>query len=1184
MAVQWTPEQKQAIESRGCNVLVAAAAGSGKTAVLVERILRLITDAEHPTDIDKMLVTTFTEAAASKMKHEIAQALEKRLEETPEDKNLSRQLVLLDNARICTVHAFCMRLIRTGFQKLELEPDFSIGDDGEMNLLLQKSMDALFEELYEAGDEGFLDLLESYTTARSDMGLRDILLQLYRFASSLPFKERYFEAVNALYAMEDMHEHPWFAWISEVASLRVMNSLVGLERCLEISVHYDGMIKYTQALEEEIAELRFLHQLLLEKDFVRAGATARAFKLRRAMVVKGEVDPILKEHLALQRKIAASVVQEIGSNYFPEDAQQMLADLKDCGSKANAIGRMVMRLDEIYMDEKKRRCVLDFSDLEHMAVRLLCTQDENGNVVPSEEAKAVAESLDYILVDEFQDTNELQETIFSMISRGNNLFMVGDVKQSIYRFRHTNPYIFKLKKDTFSDTEGINRRIIMANNFRSRDSVLAGVNQVFERVAGEVIGEITYDETERLNVGLKYPPADGVQSGGKTEVHVIGRDRDFCSDCEAEAHFTAQRILQLFRDDYQLYDVKKDAMRPLEYKDIVILMRAYKDDAPVFASILESYGIPCYADSSSGYFENTEITFMLSVLKVIDNPYQDIDLIALMRSVVFSFDENELLTIRFADKQAPFYECVKLCADGTDALALKCAAFVKKVETWRSYVQYMTTYALIGAIYRETDYDLFAAGQRNGEYRRENLNMLFERARTFEGTGFKGLFNFISYVDGLRNAQTGDGDAKLISEAQNVVRVMSIHKSKGLEFGVVFLARAGKGFNNRDLSSVMLMHKTLGLGFDCVDKQNCYKYPSIAKLAIKEKLNFENLSEELRILYVAMTRAREKLIVTGVGTTKDFSAYKYAPVNGQVPLYATANAKCYLDWILPAVVLKTHVQSLDANPFETELFLVQTHDAEDLILHPLAEEDAKASDEMQPDAALKEEIRAVMTYHYPYIADTTLPSKVSVTEVKRMHASEIDAEAVGLYDTESLAEPQFDGESIQSGAKRGTVTHFVMQHLDLSKVADAAQVRAQIADMVKSEMLSEAESKMLYTDALVAYFTSSLGQRMLQSNKVQREFPFEIAVKGSEIFADYQGDGSLLMQGIIDCFFEEGDGLVLVDYKTDYVSNSADVERIKQRYSVQLKYYAQALESIMGKKVLKKYLYLFSAGEAVEVE
>ncbi len=1183
MAIEWTPEQKKAIETRGCNVLVAAAAGSGKTAVLVERIVRLITDPDAPTDIDKMLVTTFTEAAASKMKHEIAQALEKRLEATPGDKNLSRQLVLLDNARICTVHAFCMRLVRTGFQKLDNEPDFSIGDDGEMKLLLEKSMDALFEELYEAGDEGFLDLLESYTTARSDMGLRDILLKLYHFASSLPFKAQYFEKVNALYQVEDIRSHPWFELICKLSALRVTSCIVSLQRCLDISVLYDGMIKYTQALEEEIADLKHLQHLLETEDFARAGAIARSFKLRRAATVKGDVDEARKKQISEQRKAASKLVGEIGNNYFPEDMSQMLADLLDCGKKAKSIGSMVQRLDEIYLAEKKSRGVLDFSDLEHMAVRLLCDSDENGQIVPSAEAKEIAAGLDYILVDEFQDTNELQETIFSMISRGDNLFMVGDVKQSIYRFRHTNPYIFKSKKDTYSDTEGTNRRVIMSNNFRSRDSVIAGVNQVFERTAGETVGEITYDETERLNAGFPYPPADGVTSGGKTEILIAERAREIYTDCEAEAHIIAQRICALLQSGYQLYDAKKQCMRKPEYKDIVILMRAYKDDGPVFAKILGEYGIPCYADSSGGYFENTEITFMLSLLKVIDNPYQDIDLIAVLRSVLFRFDENELLAVRLTDKEKPFYDCVCQYAAGADALAAKCAAFVEKIEKWRSYVHYMTTYELIGALYRETDYDLFATGQRNGEYRRENLNILFERARSFEGTGFKGLFNFVSYVDGLRKAQTGDGDAKLISEAQNVVQIMSIHKSKGLEYGIVFLARAGKGFNNRDLSSVMLMHKTLGLGFDCVDKLNCYKYPSAAKLAIKEKLNLENLSEELRILYVAMTRAREKLIITGTVSNFEAVQYVYTPEQGQVPLYVTSGAKSYLDWILPAVLLETQSPMFETGAFETDLFSIRLYDADSL----LTADEAAATMQREPEKSEDKKnthIFDVMTYSYPYAADTALPSKVSVTEVKRMLETELDLEAVGLYDSGTLNEPQFEDAETRSGAKSGSVTHYVLQHLDLAKVFNEAEIVAQMEAWTAQGMLTKQECAMVQTRKIAAFFASPLGRRMLQSTSVQREFPFEILVPAKQLFSEYTGDDNLLLQGVIDCFFTEGDGLVLVDYKTDHVNCAEDIERIKQRYGVQLNYYAQALKQLTGKRVQARYLYLFSAGHAVEVQ
>ncbi len=1184
--MQWTSEQQKAIETRDCNVLVAAAAGSGKTAVLVERIVQLITDPHRPTDIDRMLVTTFTEAAASKMKHEIGQALEKRLEETPEDKNLERQLVLLDNARICTVHSFCMRLVRSGFQKLDIEPDFGIGDAGEMKLLLQKSVDVLFEELYENGDEGFLDLLESYTSARSDAGLRDILLALYHFASSLPFKTQYFEVANALYDIEDIETHPWFMQLCEMSVLQLQSCIENLTRLHASSVLYDGLIKYTQAVEDELAQLKHITALLESGQMQRAGALARNFSAAAARVVKGEVNELVKAQLSEARKAVKGLVAEIGNGCFPENMDRVLADLKACGEKGRAISRMVLRLDEIYREEKIRRGVLDFSDLEHFAVQLLCARDAQGNVVPSPEAKEIAEGLDYILVDEFQDTNELQETIFTMVSRGDNLFMVGDVKQSIYRFRHTNPYIFKQKKDTYSDTEGVNRRVIMSRNFRSRDSVIAGVNCVFERVASEKVGEITYDETERLNAGLPYPPADGITSGGKTEILIATGAHDGYSEDELEAHMIAQRICALLESGYQLYDAKKDCMRAATYKDIVLLMRSYRNSAPVYSKVLESYGIPCYADSGGGYFENSEITFMLSVLKAIDNPYQDIELIALMRSVLFGFDENALLEIRLTDKAAPFYDCVCKCAAGEDALAAQCAAFLKKLTKWRSYVSYMSTNELIGALYRETDYDLFALGQRGGEYRRENLNMLFERARAYDGTGFKGLFNFISYMDGLRDAQTGDGDAKLISEAQDVVRIMSIHKSKGLEFGIVFLAHATKPFNNRDLNSVLLMHKTLGLGFDVVDKENCYKYPSAAKMAIREKLRMENVSEELRILYVGMTRAREKLIITGVKENFEFEAYSVEGQNGHLPLFVPASAKCYMDWVLPAMLMRTNGRS-DAELREDTQVITPLFEARTFTQADLAENEAVQAAEPLPAeesfSPAQKQVAAVMAYRYPYMADAALPSKVSVTEVKRMLASEIDPEAVGWYDSGSLAEPQFDGGAEQSGAKRGTVTHFVMQHLNLCGGLTQGGIQAQLEKMVQDGMLTEAEKSMVQVAQIARFYESKLGQRLLASQRVEREVPFEIQVAAAQLFEGYTGDSSVLLQGIVDCFFEEGDALVLVDYKTDRVQSQADILQIRERYGVQIQYYTQALELVSGKRVKEKYLYLFSAGQAVEM-
>lgn len=1275
----WTKEQGEVIAARNCNLLVAAAAGAGKTAVLVERIIRKIMADDKPVDIDRLLVVTFTNAAATEMRERIAEAVSAELEKNPDSKRAQRQLTLLNKASITTIHSFCLEVIRGNFQQIDLDPGFRIADETEATLLKMEVLQELFEDLYEQDDENkdFFSLLEAYGGNRDDEALQAMVLDLYTFTRSSPWPEKWLQEMTEKFAAAggaDFGRTPWGKVLLAAARTQLEGLIADLSRAVEIIRNSAGPEKYLPVFMNELAMLRKMATLCSSQgeaawdDLFQALQVMSFEKLPPA---GRDADKELQEQVKEIRDQTKKGLNKIRDRYFWADSAQIFTDLKALFPHLQCLSRLATSFAGKYALKKSAKSLVDFNDLEHFCLAILSAGKEEGTMVPSPIALGYREKFEEIMVDEYQDSNLVQEIILGMISKADtpspNVFMVGDVKQSIYRFRQAKPELFLEKYNAYSLAAGSSsRKILLFKNFRSRREVIEGVNFIFQQIMSGTVGELDYTAEEALNPGAVFAPCANEEYfvGGPVEFHLVqtgegpetampadGRleteqgpgqgsggeqddadeeslEAEMLDSIQCEARLVARRIRELMqpgRDgkSFGVYDKNIRAYRAAAYKDIVILLRTTKNWAEVFQEELAGAGIPAFADTGSGFFRTSEIQVVLSLLQVIDNPLQDIPLLAVLRSPLVSFTSDELAELRLAKRQAPFYEALQALAqkeaEDQDLSAVrKAGRFLADLQRWQEMSLYLSTDQLLWQLYTETGYYGVAGALQGGEQRQANLRILFERARQYEETSFKGLFNFINFIDKLKSGKGDLGSAKILGENDNVVRIMSIHKSKGLEFPVVILAGCGKKFNLQDMNKKILLHQELGFGPDVVDPVLRLAYPSLPKEAIREKIKSETLSEEMRILYVALTRAREKLIISGAIADLAKALAKWSKCfrtdGNKLPAYAILNGERYLDWIGPALLGYADGQLQDiiagnkdargatagCRPeLNTDLWQTRMHNKSELTNAPapadgrqeddflswlagLAEESSEPANNPGADDCLGRELWAEterkLVWEYPYAELVNIPAKVSVTEIKRRFQEE--SEAAHLT---KIKKPLFLQEKKGlSAAETGTVMHFVMQHLDLRQ----SDIEGQIKGMVEKDMLTGQQAESVVPDKIRSFLDSLLGRRMLSAERIFREVPFNLEIPCREIYQTLGQDScrqeKILLQGVIDCFFEEPDGLVLVDYKTDFIPASG-MEAIAERYRTQINYYARALAMLTGKQVKEKYLYLFSNGEILRI-
>ncbi|MCM3746376.1 helicase-exonuclease AddAB subunit AddA [Paenibacillus pasadenensis] len=1331
---RWTDEQWAAITARGGDVLVAAAAGSGKTAVLVERIIRMISE---DIDVDQLLVATFTKAAAAEMKERIRAALEAALELQPDSEHLQRQLALLGRASITTLHSFCLDVIRRYYPLIGLDPGFRVANETESELLRLEVLDELFERKYSeasASNVRFLELADRYGGEKSDEPLYRLVQQLYEFSRSQPWPDEWLRGMAAAFNVEDpedVADSPWLAALGADVRLSLQGAAAALREALELALSPGGPLPYADTLGDDLRLVHSIEEAVLTRpwdEWRDAWQLAGGFGRLKSVRSGGDADPLLQERAKELRDEAKSIIDELGKEIFSRPARAYTEELRQLAPLMETLAELVIEFDESYRKEKQRKGLLDFGDLEHYCLAILRSETSTPEAAfPSTAALDYRRQFREVLLDEYQDTNRVQESIVELLTgsasepserKGGRRFMVGDVKQSIYRFRLAEPDLFLDKYRRYGpDAKGEGRRIDLARNFRSRQEVVDGVNAVFRALMRESVAEMDYDRSAELVLGASYPDAEQPEAN-RVELALIDRQgsggrggaeraaaaaeaadsreaelREEAADLQTaqlEARFIARRILKLREEAFHVQD-GKGGSRHLAWRDIVVLLRATKSWAPVLMEELQTAGIPAYAELGSGYFDAVEVDTMLSALRVTDNPYQDIPLAGVLRSPMFGLTAEELAMVRIIGGQNSFYDALGQSADSLLAppdLRHKLNYFLGKMDVWREAARQGSLADLIWRIYSETGYYDWVGGLAAGSQRQANLRALHDRARQFEAGSARGLFRFLRFMDRMRENGGDLGAAGALGEGEDVVRIMSIHKSKGLEFPVVFVAGLGKKFNQQDVSSTFLMHKQLGFGPKFIDPELRLSYPSLPCLAIRRRMGMEMQAEELRVLYVALTRPKEKMIL--VGTVDDAQRHiarwsSARGAEGSLSDYRIASARRYLDWLGPLAGLSESESDVDegipgdregavsgsgAADVFTDLTVTLLADASSgLQTHPSLERlrygfaswrsgvvpfftlggEAAAAVEAEPidrteerqavmhtvplpDGGCKDEVDIRLSWRYPYPEAPRIAAKTSVTELKRLRAEAAAGEDAAPFGNGPFVEPidgaafarsreqggnpsgdefaarwagpkerpglgsaaasfrlrrpKFLEQSGMTAAEKGTAAHTLLQHLPLQQPLTLDLVNQTLSELVLKRILSEEQAEAADAEAALAFFESPVGQRMSAANKVWRELPFSCVLPAEQAFPSIASDEAsepVLLQGVIDCLFEENGRLVLCDYKTDRVPGG-DYEAAAEKHRFQLGLYARAVEEAMGRPVDEIHLYFLSGRIAVRLE
>ena len=1194
--VKWTNEQKQAIEEKGSNILVAAAAGSGKTAVLVERIInRILND---KIDIDKLLVVTFTNAAASEMRERILDAIYKKIEEDPSNIELQRQITLLNKASICTIHSFCLDVIRNNFYEINISPNFRIGDTAEIELLKQETLDDLFEKKYFEEDEDFLKLVDTYTGYRGDEPLKELVMEIYKFIQSSPFPRKWLEEKVEEFNIKDLSldfaKTKWGKLILEEYEKNIEETILGLKNVKQDLDSNPELEKFSQVIRLDLENLELLKANLDSWDKVYELSQRFSFT---KWPVDRKIQSSIKDEAKEKRDKINKKFKGIKDKIFIYTSKEAIQDLQEVYEILNLLKKVVLEFEETYGKVKLERNVIDFNDIEHLALKILL-KEEDGKYVPTEIAKKYKDKFEEIAIDEYQDSNMVQEYILTSISKGNNIFMVGDVKQSIYKFRQAMPELFlgkyekyKLKKDK---TENDDLKIQLFKNFRSRENILSTSNLVFQEIMSKKLGDVEYNEDEYLNLGANYPDIENVDFAGKTEIDVINLNKnqieeeaedtennERIEDSILEAKYVAKKIQELINSNYYVFD-KKQGYRKITYKDIVVLLRSTATLAPIYEKEIADLGMPVFSDTSSEYLNSVEIQTIISVLKIIDNPMQDIPLVTVMRSMIGGFTDNDLIEIRLAGKNCNFYESIlKAQVQVSEELRIKINNFLEKIENWREANEYLNLDELIWKIYLDTGYYNYVGLMQNGKLRQANLKMLFERAKQYESASFKGLFNFINFIDKLKLSSGDLGSAKIIGENEDVIRIMSIHKSKGLEFPVVFLSSTGKKFNMQDLNKKVLLHQDIGLGPTYTNYEKKIEYPTLAKEAIKIVSKREILAEEMRVLYVALTRAKEKLVITGIekdvndsidSKQKELEIYKDNIENKMNP-NLVGKYKSYIDWIELVYLKNKDKDIMKFNIINKKDILKENPEEK--------EENKDIIKEIQNRAISKENINKIkqeLEWKYKFEESVELPSELSVSKIKELKNN------VQLQNQEvSFAKPNFLIEKTElTGAEKGTIMHLCLQKLNHKEEYDLEKLKRMVKSLVEKEIILQKEADSVNYNKILEFLKSDIWQEMKEAKLVEQEKAFYFNIKANEIY-DVKSEEDILVQGIIDLYYiNKDDELVLVDYKTDYVENNNE-EILKEKYDIQLAIYKKALEKALDRKVDKVYIYSTWLGRAITI-
>lgn len=1203
--MNFTPEQQQVIDLRDRNILVSAAAGSGKTAVLVERIISMVTEEKSPVDIDRLLVVTFTSAAAAEMRERISLAIQKRLAEDPGNVHLQRQSSLLHNAQITTIDSFCLFLIRNNFNDIGLDPGFRIADEGQLRLLRQDVLTELLEQKYQEKSPAFLGCVEYFTGGGNDKLLEEYVGRMYEFAMSYPWPEDWISQCKADYkvtSVTEMEETGWCQYIT-----RYIRTMLGewekmLSECIKIAELPAGPYMYGEMLETEREGIQRLLKCRLFSEFYEAFEGMRFGRLSSKK--DDTVDPLLREEVKKRRDMVKKQLEEIRQTYLAFSPEQVLARMTCAAPYVEELLALVLEFKRQLDLRKRRDNLIDFHDMEHFALEILLKKEEDGQIHATPAAKEYRQYFKEVLIDEYQDSNLVQELLLKSVSgeeEGHfNRFMVGDVKQSIYKFRLARPELFMEKYYSYSKEGGNCRRIDLHKNFRSRHQVLDSVNDLFYRIMGKELGGVSYDEEAALYPGADFPKEEREEDPYRTEYLLIGKSEDKeLTAREQEALVLAGKIRKLYAS-LQVMDKETGRLRPVRYGDMVILLRTTQGWAEEFKGILEKEGIPAYVASRTGYYQASEIRALMEYLRIIDNPLQDIPFYGALHSFFGDFTEEEISIVRSRDKRKPLYRLFSEYAKEPEGQ--KAAAFLERLHRYRKQTAYTPIHKLIQNILTDTGYLDYVTARPGGEQRRANVEMLLTRAAAFEESSYYGLFHFLRYVQQLERYEVEYGEADVLDENADVVRIMSIHKSKGLEFPVCFVAGLSKRFNMQDTGGRLIADADLGIGVDYVDSSLRLQSRTLKKGSVALKMRLDALGEELRILYVAMTRAREKLILSGLvpdlsKVERQLEGQKLLSQKEKEPLSFAllSDASSYLDFVLPCVEevqLISREQTLLSEIGEEYKSLESRR--------RLLQEGGEAGE--QALARLRQ--RFDRTYPCGYLSGLFVKTTVSELKKKEAEGETEESRQMEQAFSRSLYEepevvpyiPSFaeEKESL-SGTDRGSAYHRVMELLGLEtllRIREEAEkgtekrlllqeLERQMDLFVQERKLTPLYRRAVRAEKLAVFLQSELALRMGRAaaeGKLFREQPFVLGIPADRLNPDVPEGETVLIQGIIDAFFEEDGRLVVVDYKTDLVAEGQELIR---RYQVQLDYYAEALNRITGKAVSQKIIYSFALGQEI---
>ena len=1158
----WTKEQEKAIYQKGDNILVAAAAGSGKTAVLVERIVNKIIN--EKIDVDKLLVVTFTNAAATEMRERVLDAIYKKLEDNPDNLMLQKQIVLLNKSHISTIHAFCLEVIKNNFYKTNISPNFRLANTPEIELLKMEVLEEVFDNLYEEKNENFIKLIDTYCGYRSDDNLKEIILKIYRYIQSMPYPEEWLEKQVEKFNLDleqDFSKTVWGQLLIKEAKEDIeesINMLKNVAKKLQLEIDLN---KWYLIINDDISGLEEIAEMENWDDFY---IKMQDLKFKTWAQDRKIVSELKDNAKAVRDKVKAKI-DDLKNKIFIYDSKQANNDIFAMYETLKEIKNVILKFISEYQKAKLQKNIIDFNDIEHLALQILVQKNEKGKYEPTEVAKEYQEMFEEIAIDEYQDSNEIQEEILKQISRGNNIFMVGDVKQSIYKFRQAKPELFLQKYNTYD-----NNKIQLFANFRSRKNILDLSNVIFENIMSEEFGSIDYNENEFLNVGQEYI-ATKEKTLGKAELHIIDASveteevqDEILGNAEIEAKFVAKKIQELINGNYVVYD-KKQGYRKLQFKDIVILLRKTANVAPIYEKELENLEYPVFSDIGTNYFESIEIQTIMSLLKIISNPDNDIALVTVLRSPIGKFTDNELIEIRLENQNESFYNALL----SSEKLKEKIDNFLELVEDFRTKQEYLKLDELIWYIYEKTGYLNYVSLMKNGNLKAANLRMLFEKARDYEQGSFKGLYNFINFIDKVTKGNTDMGAPKLIGENENVIRIMSIHKSKGLEFPVVFLCGTGNQFNMLDLNDNILIHSELGLGPKYINYERRITYNTLAKEAIKYQIKKEIKEEEMRLLYVALTRSREKLIITGVDKNLKKSIQEKEEMlqisENKVTKAIAKKSKTYLEWIETVNLADKRMKDL------IDVYEYTKNESLDT-----EQEEQKEKTIQIEERKINKEINEILTWEYPEKELTKIEGKSSVSKLtKETENEEIKVE---------LKKPKFlEGELPLSKAEIGTTVHLVMQKLDFKQNYTIEKIEELLEELEQKGIIATKQKDAVPKQKILAFAQSQLFKEIGRAKKTYKEQPFYINIPVKELY-ESKSNENILVQGIIDLYYiTENEEIILVDYKTDYVPENKS-SYLKEKYQSQLNLYKRALEQALGKKVTRAYIYSTYLNDSIEVK